>query len=157
MPWNDDMVSPVKVIRLSFDGFQPKNQDYRLNVLREFQKPLDTTGLTEWQTHLATESYQKSLPLLAKLDFSDWESGVFAFISQLPEQHWIDHELNHLTKAEKSKRTWFEGEICLTDEIYSPYGLIPELFTVEKYLTRYWPGAAVYIPARTKVFNCRQL
>lgn len=145
------MTNYIKVLRFSHDGFVPKVQTYHYNLLLEFRKPLDTTGLNNWQKQLAEDAYNGALPLIAKLDISDWEKGVFAFIDKLPEPDWVRHELNHLSREEREGRKLFVGEIASDAIVYSPYGLIPQKFSVSDFLKKYFSGAAVYIPGHVSV------
>lgn len=145
----------IDIFRFSEDGFTGKEQSYHYNLLLEFQKPLDTSGMNDWQKSLVHDAFEKSKPLFAKLNLDDWKEGVFAFISELPKPHWIKQELNHLKQQQLVKRKLFKAKISTDALIYSPYGLIPEGFNANHYLKRYFPGAACFIPKRSldKIFE----
>lgn len=136
----------IKIYRYSNDGFISKIQTYHYNYFLEIP---NFEGLNEYQKGLALESYNRLRPIFDKLNLDDWKEGIFVFIGGLPEQCWINHELNHLDYHERIRRKLYEASIPDYTDVYSVYNLSPEMYTAEEYILKFWSGAVCYIPKRS--------
>lgn len=138
----------ITIHRFSEDGFVPKTQKHHYDLYQEFKNPPDLTNLNDWQKKLALDGYKSIKEIIDSFCFQDWESGVFAFLVGLPENHWIEQSLNHLKSGQRLNRKWFEKEINEMSDVYPTYGLVPSKLTAIECLQQHGIGTPVYIPAR---------
>lgn len=133
--------------RFSKDGFVPKKQNFHYNNFKSYYDPPNLTNLNDYQKQLVLKAYNKTHLLLSKLNLSDFEYGVFAFIGGLPSEDYINPLLNHL----ENKEGMFWSQLSLDNnvEIYSDGDLIPEKYIAKDYLIKFGIGTNCYIPARS--------
>lgn len=138
----------IEIYRYSRDGFAPKVQGHHLNIWKEYLKPLDVTGLNDFQRQLYERMHNKCLPLITDTLLDDYQEGVFVFVGGLPQKHWVNHELNHLSFEELQARTLFKSALLDDATVYSVYSIIHTPYNVKEFVVRYGVGFAAYVPKR---------
>lgn len=102
----------TKLYRFSLDGFVPKFQSFHVDCLEKGLVDFKN-NFENYPLHLRPYIYESYKEVLK--NWRDFDTGVFSFLSDLPDRKIIKLLLNHLTEEQKNLYSWWSAEISINE------------------------------------------